>query len=128
MKVLLINGGTHQHGCTYTALEEVSRALKEEGIETEIHWIGNQSYSDCIACGKCRETGECVFKDGVNILVNKAKDCDGFIFGTPVYYAHPSGRILDVLNRAFYSGSKYFAHKPGAGYCECKTCWNNCFN
>ncbi|MBS5367942.1 MAG: flavodoxin family protein [Coprobacillus cateniformis] len=114
MKVLLINGSTHQHGCTYTALEEVSRALKEEGIETEIHWIGNQSYSDCIACGKCRETCECVFKDGVNILVNKAKDCDGFIFGTPVYYAHPSGRILDVLNRAFYSGSKYFAHKPGA--------------
>ena len=48
------------------------------------------------------------FKDGVNILVNKAKDCDGFIFGTPVYYAHPSGRILDVLNRAFLFWIKVF--------------------
>lgn len=114
MKVLLVNGSTHQHGCTYTGLSEVARALNDEGIETEIYWIGNQSYSDCIACGKCRQTGECVFHDGVNILVDKAKESDGFIFGTPVYYAHPSGRILDVLNRSFYSGGKHFAHKPGA--------------
>lgn len=113
MKVLLINGSTHQYGCTYTALKEVAKAIEEEGIQTEIHWIGNQSYSDCIACGKCRETGECVFHDGVNMIVEKAKVCDGFVFGTPVYYAHPSGRILDVLNRAFYSGGKYFSHKPG---------------
>ena len=35
-------------------------------------------------------------------------------FGTPVYYAHPSGRILDFLNRAFYSGGSAFAHKPAA--------------
>lgn len=114
MKVLLVNGSTHQYGCTYTALQEIAKALNEENIETDIHWIGNQSYSDCIACGKCREMGECVFHDGVNILVDKAKECDGFVFGTPVYYAHPSGRILDVLNRSFYSGGKYFAHKPGA--------------
>ena len=114
MKVLLVNGSTHQFGCTYTALKEVAKALEANAIETEIYWIGNQSYSDCIACGKCRETGECVFHDGVNILVDKAKQSDGFIFGTPVYYAHPSGRILDVLNRAFYSGSKHFAHKPAA--------------
>lgn len=42
MKVLLVNGGPHKEGCTYTALEEVSKALKEEGIETEIFWIGNK--------------------------------------------------------------------------------------
>ena len=39
---------------------------------------------------------------------------DGFVFGTPVYYAHPSGRILSFLDRAFYSGSSAFAYKPAA--------------
>ena len=33
--------------------------------------------------------------DGVNEFVEKAKDADGFVFATPVYFAHPSGRIFD---------------------------------
>ena len=43
-----------------------------------------------------------------------AEQADGFVFGSPVYYAHPSGRILSALDRVFYAGSKAFAHKPGA--------------
>ena len=36
MKVLLVNGGPHKEGCTYTALQEVAKTLNEEGIDTEI--------------------------------------------------------------------------------------------
>lgn len=36
------------------------------------------------------------------------------MFGTPVYYAHPSGRILSFLDRAFYAGGVAFRFKPGA--------------
>ena len=36
MKVLLLNGSPHEFGCTYTALQEVAKALNNEGIETEI--------------------------------------------------------------------------------------------
>nr|WP_288451826.1 flavodoxin family protein [uncultured Anaerostipes sp.] len=114
MKVLLVNGSSREKGCTYTALSEVAHSLEEEGIKTEIIFIGNKPLSDCTACGKCRETGECVFHDIANELVEKAKTADGFVFGSPVYYAHPSGRLLTALDRAFYSGSRYFAHKPGA--------------
>ena len=42
MKVLLVNGSPHQKGCTYTALSEVAEALHNEGIETDIYWIGNK--------------------------------------------------------------------------------------
>lgn len=69
---------------------------------------------DCIGCGRCSETG-CVFTDdSVNEFIAKAKEADGFVFGTPVYYAHPSGRILSFLDRVFYSGKGAFAYKPGA--------------
>ena len=44
----------------------------------------------------------------------RAEQADGLVFGSPVYYAHPSGRILSALDRAFYAGSKAFEHKPGA--------------
>lgn len=114
-KVLLINGSCHEHGCTYTALCEVAGALEKEGVETEIIQLGNGAIRDCIACGACAKLHKCVFDDDlVNEVKEKAKEADGFVFGTPVYYAHPSGRILSFLDRLFYSGSRDFAFKPAA--------------
>lgn len=115
MKVLLVNGSPRPQGCTYTALHEVAQTLEKEGIETEIIQTGTGALRDCIACRRCREIGKCVFDDdAVNAFVEKARGADGFVFGTPVYYAHPSGRLFSFLDRAFFSGADAFTHKPGA--------------
>ena len=114
MKVLLLNGSSHRNGTTFTALDEVARVLKNEHIDTEIFQLGNPELRDCTGCQACRKIGKCVYNDIVNDFVEKARTCDGFIFGSPVYYAHPSGRILTFLDRAFYSGSSAFAYKPAA--------------
>ena len=114
MKVSLINSSAHEKGCTYRALSEVAKSLNKEGIETEIVQL-KDPINDCIGCGACKKTGECVIKDDmVNDFVKKAKDFDGFVFGSPVYYAHPSGRLLSFMDRIFYSGSSAFAYKPAA--------------
>ena len=114
MKVLLVNGSAKAKGNTNAALEEVARQLEQEGIGAEIFQLGGSSIRDCIGCGQCTEKG-CVFADdSVNEFLARAKGADGFVFGTPVYYAHPSGRILSFLDRAFYSGSRVFAYKPAA--------------
>ena len=63
MKVLLINGSPRGKGNTYLALEEVSKVLVADGIQTEIISIGAKAVQGCIACNKCRELGRCVFKD-----------------------------------------------------------------
>lgn len=113
MKVLMLNGSSNLNGNTYQSLEEVGKILKEEGIEYEIFQIGPMPVRDCIGCHKCNENG-CIFNDDkVNEFIAKAKTCNGFVFGTPVYYAHPSGRILSFLDRVFYSSSKFFREKPG---------------
>lgn len=114
MKVLLVNGSSRPNGCTNVALTEVERALQEEGIETEMIFIGNEPLPDCIACRKCRQTGRCVFDDCINAFVEKAREADGFVFGSPVYYAHPSARLLTFMDRAFYSGGAAFQYKPAA--------------
>lgn len=114
-KILLVNGSSNLEGCTYTALREIADTLKKEGLETEIFQLGKEPVRDCIGCGGCAKLGKCVFDDNqVNTFVELARQADGFVFGTPVYYAHPSGRILSFLDRAFYSGSSAFAFKPGA--------------
>lgn len=114
MKVLLINGSSRKEGCTHIALKEIQRSLEEEGIETEMFFIGNKAIPDCIACIKCKQTKKCIFHDIVNEFNEKAKAADGFVFGSPVYFAHPSGRLLTFMDRAFYSNGSAFAYKPAA--------------
>ena len=114
MKVLMLNGSANQKGTTYTALTEIGKTLEQEGIGYEIFQMGGNPVRDCIGCHQCTDQG-CVFTDdGVNEFVAKAKEADGFIFGAPVYYAHPSGRIQSFLDRVFYSSGAVFAYKPAA--------------
>ena len=86
MKVLMLNGSAKKEGNTYQSLLEVGKELERQGIEYEIFQIGSQP----------------------------VREADGFVFGTPVYYAHPSGRILSFLDRVFYSSGRAFAFKPAA--------------
>ncbi|MBQ7764206.1 flavodoxin family protein [bacterium] len=118
MKVLLFNGSPHAEGCTYTALKEIAKTLKEEGIESLIYHVGNDPVASCKACGACTKLGKCVINDKVNEFVELAKDYDGYIIGSPVHYASSSGATVAFLDRAFFSasrsGQKIFPHKPGA--------------
>ena len=114
MKVLMLNGSPKASGNTGRALEEIGRQLEKEGVEYEIFQLGGAPVRDCIGCGQCTEAGCAFDDDGVNAFIAKAKEADGFVFDTPVYYAHPSGRILSFLDRVFFSSSELFAHKPGA--------------
>lgn len=114
MKVLLINGSPHKNGCTYTALHEVEKTLQAEGIETELIQVGNKEVRGCIACGKCRERGKCVFDDAVNEVAPKFAQCDGLVVGSPVYYASANGTLVSFLDRLFYSAPVDKTMKVGA--------------
>lgn len=112
----MVNGSPKANGNTDRALAEVAEQLNAEGIDTEVFQLGAKPIRDCIGCGQCGKLDcRCTFDDDVvNELIAAAEQADGFVFGSPVYYAHPSGRILSALDRTFYAGSKAFAHKPGA--------------
>lgn len=114
MKILMVNGSPRK-GETRAALEEMGKVFDTLGAEWEIVDLGAQPVNDCIACGKCASLKKCVMDgDVVNELIEKAKGADAFVFGTPVYYAHPSARVLAVLDRAFYAGKYAFMFKPAA--------------
>ena len=120
MKVLMLNGSHNQNGSTRAGLDEMAKVFSAEGVETEIVTVGGKPVADCIGCGKCAELKRCVFaNDAVNDFAEKAKTSDGFVFGSPVYYAHPSGRIQSFLDRLFFStmnADRYASlrHKPCA--------------
>lgn len=120
MKILLVNGSPHQHGCTYTALDEAARALNANGIETEILWLGTKAMQGCIACGGCKVSGCCVFDDQVARVTRELDSIDGFIFGTPVYYGGPSGTVQAFMDRLFHSAGRRMAGKVAAAVVSCR--------
>lgn len=119
MKVLLVNGSPHKNGCTNRALEEVAKVLSDEGLETEIYWIGAKPVGGCMGCFQCEKLKKCVIEDDVNEFRQKAYEADGFIFGSPVHYAGASGNLVGFMDRLFFSefignGNKAFYLKPAA--------------
>ena len=120
MKVILVNGSPHQKGCTYTALKEVEKALNNNGIETELFWLGTKSIAGCIGCGNCLKTGKCFVDDKVNEFLKKVPSTDGFVFGTPVHIAATSGLLSSFMDRVFYGRRNLFSNKLGAGVVSCR--------
>lgn len=115
MKVLMLNGSPHEKGCTYTALMEVAGELEKAGIQTEIMHVGGNLVHGCMGCGACSKLGRCIYsQDKVNEAVEKMKESQGLIVGSPVHYASAGGAVTSFLDRFFYSGGAYAAHKPAA--------------
>ncbi len=120
MKVLCINGSPHEKGCTYTALCEAASVLQKEGIKTEILHIAAKPVGGCMGCGACKKLGKCVQDDIVNDFLAKAKEADGFLFGSPVHFAGASGAITSFMDRAFYAGASLVQNKPAAAIASCR--------
>ncbi|MDO5577582.1 MAG: flavodoxin family protein [Fibrobacter sp.] len=117
----MINGSPKKNGNTFIALSEVAKALQEQGVETEIIGIGAKAVQGCIGCGRCSELGRCAFKDDLYMEIQpKLAEADGYVFGSPTYYAGPNGSLCALLDRLFYSCSSLMAYKPGAAVAVCR--------
>lgn len=113
MRVLVLNGSPRLQ-CTDRALREIENTLAQNGIDTVRFDLGPGPVTGCTACGGCKKTGRCVMDDLCNRIVDEMRRCDGFIVGSPVYYASPNGTLIALMDRLFYSGASAFAHKPAA--------------
>ncbi len=120
MKVVAFNGSPRKNGNTYQALRLVLDELEKEGIETEIVHAGAKPIAGCNACGLCgnNKDEKCVIKgDPVNDWIQKIKNADGILLGSPVHYADIAADMKAFLDRAFYvqgCNGRLFRHKAAA--------------
>ena len=96
MKVLLLNGSPRKEGCTFTALSEVAKTLNQNGIDTEIFQAGDPD------------------KDNVKAAAAKLKEADALVVGSPVYWASPTGQIIEIMDKLCSMAGKDMLHKPAA--------------
>jgi multimeric flavodoxin WrbA len=118
MKVVAFNGSPKKEGNTYHAIKFVTDELEKEGIDVEIVHVGNKLIRGCLACNGCAKNRneKCVIDDEVNEWVQKMKEADGIILGSPVHYSSIAATMKAFLDRAFYVASSnggMFRHKVG---------------
>ncbi len=120
MKVLAFNGSPNKEGNTYHAIKIVCQELEKEGIETEIINVGSKAVRGCIACWQCAKNRneKCVIPgDDVNEWIQKMKEADGIILGSPVHYSAIGGTMKSFLDRVFLVAGVnggLLRHKVGA--------------
>ncbi len=98
-KVILLNGSPRKNSNTLMVLEECAKAIEAEGVETEIISLKDKNIQSCIACGTCAETGNCSLDDGLDEIIDKIREADGFIPASPVYFGTARGDIMSALQR-----------------------------
>jgi multimeric flavodoxin WrbA len=116
MKVVAFNGSPKKEGNTYHAIKMVAEELEKGGIDVEIVHVGNKTIRGCLACNSCVKNEKCVIdNDEVNEWIQKMREADGIILGSPVHYSAIGGTMKSFLDRAFYVlNDGTLRHKVGA--------------
>lgn len=120
MKVIGINGSPRAAGNTALALKEMAGVFASQGIEMEIVHIGGRLVRGCQGCGACsrNKNERCIVGDDpVNEAIQKMKDADAIVLGSPVHYANIGGTMKSFCDRVFYvaaANGGLFEGKPGA--------------
>ncbi|WP_020588288.1 flavodoxin family protein [Desulfobacter curvatus] len=120
MKVIGFNGSSRKKGNTACSMNIVFDQLEKAGIETEMILVGKEKIQGCVACHGCVKNQDeaCAFKDDpVNEWIQKIKEADGVLLGSPVHFSGVAGTMKSFLDRAFFVASVnggLFRQKVGA--------------
>lgn len=98
-KVLILCASPRKESNTMQVLEECAKIIKENNLEAEIISLRQMKIRSCIACGKCSEIHQCALNDGVNDIIEKVKEAEGLIVGSPVYFGTARGDLMSALQR-----------------------------
>jgi len=81
-------------------VESVLEGAAQSGFATEKVYLYGVDVGACVDCRACKKGGfVCVLRDGMQMLYGKLEETDVVVFGTPLYWYGPSGKMKLVLDR-----------------------------
>lgn len=98
-KVILLSGSPRGNSNTEDVLNICAEEIEKNGVEAEVLTLRGKKIQSCIACNRCAELGNCILKDGLEDIIEKIREADGFIPAAPVYFGTARGDIMAALQR-----------------------------
>jgi multimeric flavodoxin WrbA len=113
MKVMAFNGSPRKKKWnTVTLLQKALEGAALVGAETELIQLYDLNFSGCISCFSCKKisrkkNGVCAVKDDLTSVLDRVKNADALIIGTPVYFGAESASTRALLERLCFPYHKY---------------------
>ena len=107
MKAIAINGSPRKKWNTATLLERALEGAASEGAETEIIHLYDLNFKGCISCFACKlkdgkSYGKCAMNDELTPVLEKLKDADAVILGSPIYLGNSTGEMRSFMERYIF--------------------------
>ena len=106
-KILVISGSAKKNGNGIKAFKLFKEKFDPLQYDFEVLHLSDYHLQNCIGCTVCFKKEKCFMKDDLDLIVDKLKRADGFIFITPIYNMNISGTL-----KTFFDRTTYLLHKP----------------
>lgn len=119
IKVLLVNGSPRPNHNTGKALKAAMEGAIEAGAEVElVNLYSIKNLKGCYSCFRCQRKGfskvdpVCCIKDETWPLLDKAREADVVIMGSPIYFSYPTGAFRSFYERFLFPKYSYVVGTP----------------
>jgi multimeric flavodoxin WrbA len=100
MKIIGINASPRgSKSQTKKLVKAVLDGARSQGAIVELVDLCRLKMEYCNACGICYETGNCVYKDNLQVLYKKILSADGLVMGSPNYFHSVTAQMKTMLDR-----------------------------
>ena len=100
MKILALIGSPRRGSNTDTLVEHILRGSETRGHTSEKLYLYDYKISPCLDCRNCKRGNYvCTVKDGMQEIYPKMEAADLIIFGTPLYWYGPTGKMKLLIDR-----------------------------
>ncbi len=118
VKALFVNGGPRKNKNTALLLESAMRGAVEAGAQAEMVHLYDLTFTGCKSCFACqlknaKTDGVCAIRDGLRPLLEKAREADVIVVGSPVYLSYPTGETRSFLERLVFPNFTYDIDEQG---------------
>ena len=109
---MFVNGSPRKQWNTAKMLESAMQGATEAGVECEMVHLYDINFHGCKSCFACKiknskTNGVCAIKDDLRPVLERARQCDVLVLGSPVYYSYPTGDLRSFMERLAFPVGTY---------------------
>lgn len=115
-KIIAINAGPRKGWNTDQLIHAAGEGAAEAGAEVEyIDLYRLEKYTGCVSCFGCKlekTFGRCICKDGLYDVLEKIRNADGLIIGSPNYLGNLTANFRALYERLVFQSLTYNVETP----------------
>ncbi|HYA88079.1 MAG TPA: flavodoxin family protein [Nitrospirota bacterium] len=107
MNIIALNGSPKKNGNTAMLLEKALAGAASQGANTELVHLYDLEYKGCHSCFACKTRGGKSYRagamnDGLSPTLNRIREVDALILGSPIYFGTVSGEMKSLMERLLF--------------------------